>query len=153
MCIRDSLVLAALLLPLLLALLAAGTGTALLLSTSARIARIPVDGLAAQAPAMNVLLVGTDSREGLTPEELQALGTEAVGGQRTDTLLLLSISGGRAAMLSFPRDLWVERCDGRSARSSPTRARQSGQSSRWLRKMRPSDSSRPPMTCATAISS
>ena len=104
------------------ALAMAGVGTALLLSTSARITRLPVDGLAADAPAMNVLLVGTDSRQGLTDEELLALGTEAVGGQRTDTLLLLSVSGGRSAMLSFPRDLWVERCDGTNARINTAHA-------------------------------
>jgi len=97
-------------------------GGALLLTTSGRITRIPVDGLAASAPAMNVLLVGTDSREGLTAEELLALGTEAVDGQRTDTILLLAISGGRAAMLSFPRDLWVERCDGTRGRINTAHA-------------------------------
>jgi LCP family protein required for cell wall assembly len=111
---------------LVLALLVPLTGAALagtlLLTTSQRIERIPVDGLAASAPAMNVLLVGTDSRDGLTQEELLALGTEAVGGQRTDTILLLSISGGRAAMLSFPRDLWVERCNGTEGRINTAHA-------------------------------
>lgn len=102
--------------PLVLLLAVAGTATALLLSTSTQIERIPVQGLSPVQGRMNVLLVGTDSREGLTPEELQALGTEAVDGQRTDTVLLLSISGGRAAMLSFPRDLLVTRCNGTEGR-------------------------------------
>lgn len=93
-----------------------GTATALLISTNAKIERIPVQGLTALQGRMNVLVVGTDSREGLTAEELQALGTEAVDGQRTDTVLLLTISGGRAAMLSFPRDLFVTRCDGTEGR-------------------------------------
>jgi LCP family protein required for cell wall assembly len=101
---------------LVLALLVPLTGVALALYTSARIERIDVQGLGTAAGRMNVLVVGSDSREGLTSEELQALGTEAVAGKRTDTIFLLSLSGGRAAMLSFPRDLFVTRCDGSQGR-------------------------------------
>lgn len=67
----------------------------------------------------NVLLVGTDSREGLTDEELLRIGTnreDRVG--LTDTLMLvrLDATNHRAAVLSFPRDLLVERCDGSMGR-------------------------------------
>jgi LCP family protein required for cell wall assembly len=80
-----------------------------------RLARIPVDGLASGGSPRHVLIIGSDSREGLTREEERELSTgsgEVFTGERTDTIILLTIERGRAAMLSFPRDLWVERCDG-----------------------------------------
>lgn len=84
---------------------------------SVRMRRADVGGLGGNPlDELNVLVVGSDSREGFTPEELQALGTDAVPGRRTDTIFLLSISGGRAAMLSFPRDLLATRCDGTRGR-------------------------------------
>jgi LCP family protein required for cell wall assembly len=60
--------------------------------------------------AMNVLLVGSDTRSTLTKEEQRRYGTEsAVGGQRSDTMLILHIDpkAERAAILSIPRDLYV----------------------------------------------
>jgi len=63
--------------------------------------------------------MGSDSREGLTPEEQRELSTgsaDVFTGERTDTILLLTVDRGQAAMLSFPRDLWVERCDGSMGR-------------------------------------
>jgi LCP family protein required for cell wall assembly len=59
----------------------------------------------------NVLLVGSDSREGLTPQQQLDLGagTEGVSGQRADTLILAHIdpSTDDVIMVQFPRDLWV----------------------------------------------
>ncbi|MPZ88779.1 MAG: hypothetical protein GEU81_12040 [Nitriliruptorales bacterium] len=102
---------------LIVALAIALTGIALLVYASAVMPRVPVRGLTPAASGqMNVLVVGNDSREGLSPEELQALGTEAVDGRRTDTIFLMSIRGGSAAILSFPRDLFVRRCDGSEGR-------------------------------------
>ena len=80
-----------------------------------QVPRTPVEGLAASTSPTHILVIGSDSREGLTREEQIELSTglaDEFEGDRTDTILLLSISGGDAAMLSFPRDLWVERCDG-----------------------------------------
>ena len=68
---------------------------------------------------LNVLVVGSDSREGLSDEEIRAFGTGRSEGNRTDTLMLvqLEVGGdGRGAILSFPRDLLVERCDGTQGR-------------------------------------
>jgi LCP family protein required for cell wall assembly len=92
------------------------TLSALAVYTSMQITREDVGGLSRAGGQMNVLVVGNDSREGLSDQELQALGTEVVDGDRTDTIFLLSVSGGRAAMLSFPRDLFVTRCDGSRGR-------------------------------------
>lgn len=102
---------------LVLALLAVLSASALLVYASTTMPREPVDGLQrAGGGRMNVLVVGTDSRDGLSDDELQALGTEAVQGRRTDSIFLLSVRGGAAALLSFPRDLFVQRCDGTEGR-------------------------------------
>ncbi len=94
---------------LLVLAVAAPVGALLLLQ------REPVTGLAS-APSvgqpLHVLITGSDSRAGLSQEERIALTTGSAGGERADTIILLTIDGGRAGMLSFPRDLSVERCDG-----------------------------------------
>jgi LCP family protein required for cell wall assembly len=67
------------------------------------------DALVAKSgPAVNYLLVGSDSREGIdasTPN-VGAIGT-TVTGRRSDTIIVLRIQGGRATMMSIPRDLWA----------------------------------------------
>ncbi|MCV7438294.1 LCP family protein [Mycobacterium seoulense] len=60
----------------------------------------------------NWLLVGSDSRQGLTPEQQQDLATGGdIGSSRTDTILLVHLpalwSGGRVTMVSIPRDSYV----------------------------------------------
>lgn len=76
----------------------------------------PVAEPAAGAPAepvlagvRDVLVVGLDSREGLTDEQLLALGTEDNGSRLTDTVLWVQVDGAReqVRMVSFPRDLAV----------------------------------------------
>jgi LCP family protein required for cell wall assembly len=56
---------------------------------------------------MNILLVGSDSRDGLSRRQLGRLQTEAVAGRRTDTIIVLHVSPDRdkAVMVSLPRDL------------------------------------------------
>ena len=60
--------------------------------------------------AMNVLVLGTDTREGLSPGELGKyhLGDTGSGGSDTIMLVHLSADGEHATIASFPRDLWVE---------------------------------------------
>ncbi|MGH2735124.1 MAG: LCP family protein [Actinomycetota bacterium] len=57
----------------------------------------------------NVLIVGSDSRTGLTEEEQHDLGANAIPGQRADTLVLAHIDPetNKVTMVQFPRDLWV----------------------------------------------
>jgi LCP family protein required for cell wall assembly len=58
----------------------------------------------------NILLLGNDSRAGATPAELRALSTQDDGGSvNTDTMMVLHIpaGGGKATIISFPRDSWV----------------------------------------------
>ncbi|HYN36344.1 MAG TPA: LCP family protein, partial [Actinomycetota bacterium] len=72
-------------------------------------------------PSFNVLLVGSDSREGLTEEEQQRLGADdtnpdgtIIGGERADTLILAHIDPetDHVTMVQFPRDLYVPVADG-----------------------------------------
>jgi LCP family protein required for cell wall assembly len=60
-------------------------------------------------PGTTYLLVGSDSREGLSTEQKSDLGTGSAQGQRTDTILLLHIPDGDGPnlLLSIPRDSWV----------------------------------------------
>ena len=62
----------------------------------------------AGATAVNYLIVGSDSRDGIDPEvdNIGAIGTN-VAGHRSDTIIVMRLEGGRATMMSIPRDLWV----------------------------------------------
>lgn len=62
--------------------------------------------------AVNYLLVGSDTREGLSAQELKSLrvgSTESAAGKRSDTMLLIHISKARdkAVIISLPRDTLV----------------------------------------------
>ena len=62
--------------------------------------------------ACNYLLLGSDSRAGLTPEQQQHFGNNGdIGGtNRADTIMLVHTDPRlqKAIVLSFPRDLWVD---------------------------------------------
>ena len=59
---------------------------------------------------MNILLVGSDSRDGLSRRQLGRIQTVDVPGRRTDTIMILHVSPGRdkAVLVSLPRDLRTE---------------------------------------------
>ena len=56
----------------------------------------------------NVLLVGSDTREGLTKDQRKTLGTGTTEGARTDSIMVLHTGGDRPTLLSIPRDSYVE---------------------------------------------
>jgi LCP family protein required for cell wall assembly len=61
---------------------------------------------------VNILVVGSDSREGLTPQQRQELTVGGVGsdiGQRSDTMMLIHVAGDRRSVtvVSLPRDSYV----------------------------------------------
>lgn len=64
---------------------------------------------AAGGPGRTYLVVGSDSREGLSAAERKALRTGSAAGQRTDTILLLHVpsGGGPTVLMSVPRDSYV----------------------------------------------
>lgn len=63
----------------------------------------------AEGKPFNALLIGSDNRGDLTPEEQELLGANAVGGDRADTLILAHVdpASDRVIMVQFPRDLYV----------------------------------------------
>ena len=84
---------------------------------SGQISRIDVFGALKSRPektsqALNYLVVGSDSREGLTKAQIKALrvgSTAVAAGGRSDTMLLVHISKSRDAayVVSIPRDTLV----------------------------------------------
>jgi LCP family protein required for cell wall assembly len=61
----------------------------------------------AEQPGTTYLLVGSDSREGLTRQQQLDLGVGKAGGRRTDTILLLHTGSGPNLLMSIPRDSLV----------------------------------------------
>ncbi|HET7735016.1 MAG TPA: LCP family protein [Nocardioidaceae bacterium] len=55
-------------------------------------------------PGNTYLLVGSDSREGLTAKQRERLHTGGDVGQRTDTIMLLHTGDGPNLLMSIPRD-------------------------------------------------
>lgn len=77
---------------------------------------VAIDVPPASGEPRNYLLVGSDSRAGLDEDDPANAGffddegtVTADGPQRTDTIMILRVwpDTGEAALLSFPRDLWV----------------------------------------------
>ena len=65
-----------------------------------------------ESSAVNYLIVGSDTREGLSRAEIKRLrvgGTDVAAGKRSDTMLLVHISKKRdkAAIISIPRDSYA----------------------------------------------
>ena len=68
---------------------------------------------AVDGPAENYLLIGSDTREGSDPDspDFGGIGDESVvQGRRSDTIMILrqEKDGHGAALVSLPRDLWID---------------------------------------------
>lgn len=70
------------------------------------------------APPVTILVLGSDSREVLTPEERTELGTGMAWGERTEVVALVRIDADadELRMVNIPRDSVVTRCDGTRGR-------------------------------------
>ena len=90
---------------LVVVLVLAVAGTFWLDSRLNRVAADPPQHIAATS-GTNWLLVGSDSRTGLSEADAQRLGTGGdIGSMRTDTIMLLHIPlTGKATLVSLPRD-------------------------------------------------
>ncbi|MFF0561901.1 LCP family protein [Streptomyces sp. NPDC004266] len=53
------------------------------------------------------LIVGSDSREGMSAEEKKKLHTGSAEGKRTDSMMILAACSSGNTMVSLPRDSWV----------------------------------------------
>jgi LCP family protein required for cell wall assembly len=78
------------------------------LGKASSVEAFPSKGRPENQEGTNYLLVGSDSREGLTEAERKELGTGSVGGQRTDTIMILHVGAGPDLLMSIPRDSLVE---------------------------------------------
>lgn len=65
---------------------------------------IPAGKRPAEQGGTTYLLVGSDSRDDLSEEEREELGTGGEVGQRTDTIMLLHVGDGPNLLMSIPRD-------------------------------------------------
>jgi LCP family protein required for cell wall assembly len=64
-------------------------------------------GRPADTPGTNWLIVGSDSREGLSRQERHAYHTGSAAGRRTDSMMLLHTGAGGTTLVSLPRDSYV----------------------------------------------
>ncbi|MEC4019803.1 LCP family glycopolymer transferase [Streptomyces sp. H27-D2] len=96
-------------LTLLVTLLAIPTGTFLWADIKLN-RQVDLGASGARHPAgegTNYLIVGSDSRAGLTDEEKRELHTGSAAGRRTDSMILLHTGSVGTTMVSLPRDSWV----------------------------------------------
>lgn len=66
-----------------------------------------VEDRPAAGSGTNYLIVGSDSREGLSKDQEQELHTGAAAGKRTDSMMVLHVGDNGNTMLSLPRDSFV----------------------------------------------
>ncbi|MGI5163596.1 LCP family protein [Spirillospora sp. CA-253888] len=64
-------------------------------------------GRVADTPGTNWLIVGSDSREGLTAADRKRMATGKAEGRRTDSMMLLHYGDGGTTLVSLPRDSYV----------------------------------------------
>jgi LCP family protein required for cell wall assembly len=67
-------------------------------------------GKGVHGTAQNILIVGVDSRAGLTPEQRRYLKVGNDTSLSTDTIMLVHVpaDGSKATLISIPRDSWVQ---------------------------------------------
>lgn len=77
---------------------------------------------AGEGQPLHVLLVGSDARDDLTQAQIDELTLGDFTGQRSDTVILVSVSADRSnvSLLSMPRDLVVSDSDGGLAKLTET---------------------------------
>jgi LCP family protein required for cell wall assembly len=71
----------------------------------------------------NYLIVGSDSRDGLSEDDVKDLHAGGGGGKRTDSMMLLHTGAHGTSMISLPRDSWVMlpgRLDTTTGKTKPT---------------------------------
>ncbi|MFD4376872.1 LCP family protein [Streptomyces sp. NPDC058486] len=61
----------------------------------------------AEGDCTTYLIVGSDSREGMTAEDKKKLHTGSAEGKRTDSMMILAACSSGNTMISLPRDSWV----------------------------------------------
>ncbi|WP_245627421.1 LCP family protein, partial [Kribbia dieselivorans] len=73
-----------------------------------RVDATPGGQRAAAGQGRNILMVGSDSRSGMSKAERNKLGTGTAEGARTDSIMVLHTGSGDPTLISIPRDSYVE---------------------------------------------
>lgn len=86
--------------------------TAFYLWADSRLERVEAlpeyEGQPEEQPGTTYMIVGSDSRDGLSDEDKQDLGTGDAEGKRTDTIMVLYVpEEGTPSIVSVPRDSYV----------------------------------------------
>jgi LCP family protein required for cell wall assembly len=78
-------------------------------NTVSKVDTTPAGNRPADTRGFNYLLVGSDSREGLTKAQKKEFATGNAAGRRTDSIILVHVpqDGGKPALISIPRDSYV----------------------------------------------
>jgi LCP family protein required for cell wall assembly len=78
-------------------------------STVTKVDSTPPGQRPVDSKGYNYLLVGSDSRAGLTAAQRKEYATGNAAGRRTDSIILVHVpqSGGKPALISIPRDSYV----------------------------------------------
>lgn len=102
----------------------ASVGTQAVQAAQDNIEVVSLTGLdaAEEGQPLHVLVVGSDARDDLTKEEIDELSLGDYTGQRSDTVILLSVSADRSnvSLVSMPRDTVVSDSDGGIAKLTET---------------------------------
>ncbi|WP_457032025.1 LCP family protein [Kitasatospora sp. P5_F3] len=69
---------------------------------------VSYDGRPPAGKGTNWLIVGSDSRQGLSDADEDALHTGSAVGKRSDSMMLLHIGDNGNTLMSIPRDSWVQ---------------------------------------------
>ncbi|MGF1432527.1 LCP family protein, partial [Kitasatospora sp. LaBMicrA B282] len=91
------------------ALLATGVGTYFWADSKLNHQNVLADypGRPAAGQGTNWLIVGSDSRDGLSDAQKQDLHTGSDDGKRSDSMMILHIGAHGNTLMSIPRDSWV----------------------------------------------
>ncbi|MBI0295480.1 LCP family protein [Streptomyces sp. PRKS01-29] len=94
---------------LIVVLLAVGIGTYVWADSKLRneVDLSKVEDRPSGGKGTNYLIVGSDSREGMSDEDKKKLHTGSADGRRTDSMILLHVGENGSTMVSLPRDSWV----------------------------------------------
>jgi LCP family protein required for cell wall assembly len=78
-------------------------------SSVTKVDTTPAGTRPADSKGFNYLLVGSDSREGLSAAQRKEYATGKAAGRRTDSIILVHVpqGGGKPALISIPRDSYV----------------------------------------------
>jgi LCP family protein required for cell wall assembly len=68
---------------------------------------VALPAFSGQSAGTNWLIVGSDSRQGLSRSQVDALHLGTVGANASDSLMLLHMGGGTPVLISIPRDSYV----------------------------------------------